>query len=61
MNLYDVLDVAKPAANPGANPVAKGVGGDHLSVLNYKTEMDVPLEMGLLVFFTLIVIESIGV
>ena len=57
MNLYDVLDVAKPAANPGA----KGVGGDHLSVLNYKTEMDVPLEMGLLVFFTLIVIESIGV
>jgi len=25
MNLYDVLDVAKPAANPGA----KGVGGDH--------------------------------
>jgi len=29
MNLYDVLDVAKPAANPGANPGAKGVGGDH--------------------------------
>ena len=38
MNLYDVLDVAKPAANPGANPVAKGVGGDHLSVLNYITQ-----------------------
>ena len=33
MNLYDVLDLAKPAANPGAkpaaNPGAKGVGGDH--------------------------------
>jgi len=25
MNLYDVLDVAKPAVNPGA----KQVGGDH--------------------------------
>ena len=47
MNLYDVLDVAKPAANPGA----KGVGGDHLSVLYYKTEMDVPLEMAHWFFF----------
>ncbi len=29
MNLYDVLDVAKPLANPAAIPVTKGVGGDH--------------------------------
>ena len=57
MNLYDVLDVAKPAANPGA----KGVGGDHLSVLYYKTEMDVPLEMAHWFFFTLTIIESFWV
>jgi len=29
MNLYDVLDVAKPSAKPAANRGAKGVGGDH--------------------------------